>query len=1589
MSLYSLPVRRPVATAMFFLAIFLMGAIAWVRIPVELMPAVTGEDLYVQFVRPGSEPEVVEREILMPLEARVSELPRVDETWAEIRDSGGTLTIRFEPGTDIKVRELDLRRLASELVRTQPRGTFIDVSARDLTAMARFVMFVQITGMDDRNSLMDFVDQRVVPRLLAVPGVSRVMAGGGAPRELTVRIDPDRCAAAGVVPEQVTAALSRTVSRERYLGGVEDEAGRTVIILDGRASGVRSLAETRITPDSPVLLRHVADVELGTGREQVMFRVNGLPTVAMIVFQDEGANLIRLGHALRAKMDELRDEFQPYGLEFIVNFDSAELVEEQLHRLERLALSGFFIALVVLFLFLRQWRAVSVVAVAVPASLLAALALLLLAGQSINLITLFGLAVGIGMLVDNSIVVYEAVQRALEHGATPDGAAEEGVRRTVRAILAASVTNAVVFLPIMFADFDDAIVRALLEVMALAIILPMVGSLLVAVGLVPLLARRLAAPAAVARIEKTRARRERQAGFLEPDAARGLFTGLLMVVLRRPGAWIAGICFGVVITFVVAATWFAAGITGQEPPEAETIRMAVTIDSPGTLESAAASFERLEGATMRLDGVERVESFVQEEGGSLTVQLKPKGERPETTNATRVRQVVIQTARELDGVSVDSQQSGMGGGGGGGGRGRGGGGGLGQLLGQAPAEVVLSGPDARELNSLAREVAENLESIPEVASATTEVRQGQYEYRVAPDVRALSALGLTADQVLPALNVVRREGVVMRTGFTLPDGREIPMNVRRDAPEHRAGEDLKRMRLATPAGVMPLAALADVRRMPPSPAIVHHNGRREVTVTYRLSEDVPTGGPARLALEDQIRAAVQGVHRPVGYTIENPEPDASYNWFRNLLVPVVLLLFAVLAVTFESLTMPLLVLLSLPLTLLGATWALVLSGTSPDMMALVGALALIGLTVNPAILLVDRMQQRAWKGGRSAGAAALAAVRERTRPVLMTAATTVAGLWPLALVTGQENEIWPPFATIVMGGLVTSTLLTLLVMPVGFVFLRRLDELLGRLGPWIIIGWLLATAGVVVPLFHYDAVTSLTWQIVTVVLVSSLLLGVVVMVFRRPEHPEPRTTGDGPPVVDVRYLSKIYGKPGPVGRAWHARARFARRVMAFGGDPFDPATAWARLLPLLLLLGGTLYLALSLQTTFWRFVFLFVAAAMASQFFKELRRARGKTDRLGKVDPGGPENAAAMMMPWVAMLYAGLVFHLLPRIAEEPTRLVLWLWIVAAVALAILQFGRHTARRIVRGEIEERLEDGKLRRLRTVWRRASRRFFGLDLPREQVHALSNVHFRADRGMVGILGPNGAGKTTLLRNLAGILDPSLGMITIGDVPLRRLRRYLARYVGYLPQDFGLPEDLTAREYLEYYALHYELQPADRRRERIDRLLKEVGLGEKADQMIGSYSGGMRQRVAVARTLLRLPPIIIVDEPTVGLDPRERIRFRNLLSRLAEGRVVLFSTHVVEDVEVACERVIVLARGRVVFDGLPADLALEASGKVWVTHLQPGDEASLAEGAMVVDQVPEASGAVRTRVLHASAPHDAAESTAPTLEDGYLWLVGETA
>jgi multidrug efflux pump subunit AcrB/ABC-type multidrug transport system ATPase subunit len=1659
-------IRRPVAVSMLFLGLMLLGLVAWRRMPVELFPSISGDQLYVTFLRPGSDPETMEREILLPLEARTRELPEVAETWGEIAGSFGRFRVRFEQGAELDVAELELRRIAAQLARTQPDGTLIDVNSQDTSVLASFAMMLQVTGGSDRNALYDLADELIAPRLAAVPGVSQAMVGGGASRQLTVWVDPDRCAALGVTTQQVTQAVRAAAGRLRFVGSLEDSTGRTAVMLDGRPKGPSSLGEVRVAPNRPVLVRHVAEVEIGPGRERNLFRVDGKPSVGMVVFQEQGANLVRLGRDLRARVEELRAELATLGLGLDVSFDGAELVEEQIDRLKNLGLSGFVVALVVLYLFLRQWRAVAVVAVSVPVSLLSALAMLYLAGQSLNLMTLFGLAVAIGLLVDNSVVVYEAVQRQLEHGANPDTAAERGIRRTVRAILAASATTAVVFLPPMVIDLEQALVRGLVKVVALAILLPLFGSMLVAVGLVPLLARHLAAPAALRKLQRDRERRARHGGLVRPDTVPLLFGGLLASALRRPAGWITGVALAVLITAIVALPWVLVNSTAQDAPQADEIQLSVRLAGVrGSLEGAVRVFERLEGAVMSIDGVDKVESMVQEEGGSLTIRLVDREERPSSLNAGRIREAVHQEARELRGVEILRPGEGAGAGAGGGGPSGQGGGEAGGLLGGAPSKVVLSGPDSETLTRLATDVVARLQAIDGIENAWPAVQPGPEEIRVSPNRRAFEAFGLQLADVLPVLELAGREGTRIATGYPLSSGRELPIVLQRreesargsvsgiaraEAPQPMEGgvaadaaesanasslgstrrrevsvSGLSRMRVQTQAGVLPVAALADVRQVPPAPVITHHNGRREREVFYRIASDVPDTGPSRLTLDNEIEQALQGVHRPDGTTLELDRSASNTRWFRKILGPVVLLLFLVLAMTFESLTLPVLVLLSLPLTLLGSVWALLIAGLPLDMMAMLGALALFGLTVNPAILLVDRMQQRvlvtaragggagadaaarsvaavgastsalaAAGGGWSAGAAALASVRERARPVLMTTATTVAGLWPLAIVTGVENEIWPSFATLVIGGLLTSTLLTLLIVPVGFVFLRRLDELFGRVGPWVVMAWLGVTIAVLVPLFLFVITESLFWQIVTLLLVSGALLGITVAVVPKQHKPEP-VGGDGlPPRLIVRHLRKVYGLPGPIRRALRAPKDFGQKVLARGGTAFEPSEAREHLVPIALLAAGAVVAATRFQGLVWQLVAWLVAGVLAGRFLLELRRSRGKADAIGQATPGGWEGWLAALMPWVGTAIFAWRTAIEPRVDDDPGSQaavgVLGL-VLIALLIAIVQRGRRTARLISAGTIPAKPTRGSWRRAAGLWRSMARRLFGLDLPTDSVQALAACGFEVAGGMVGVLGPNGAGKTTLLRQVTGILESTRGRILIGGVPLIEIRKHLARWVGYLPQDAGLPPGLTAREYLEYYGTLYQL-PKKIRAERISTLLREVGLAERADEKIGGYSGGMRQRVAVARTLLRLPPIIVVDEPTVGLDPRERVRFRNLLSRLAKERIVLFSTHVVEDVAVACDRVLVLTRGRLVFDGAPSELSRVAEGRVWVwqagaeERVEEAAKEKAGEGVVIADQTPEADGGTRVRALSVEAPHERARAVEPTLEDGYLWLVG---
>ena len=805
--------------------------------------------------------------------------------------------------------------------------------------------------------------------------------------------------------------------------------------------------------------------------------------------------------------------------------------------------------------------------------------------------------------------------------------------------------------------------------------------------------------------------------------------------------------------------------------------------------------------------------------------------------------------------------------------------------------------------------------------------------------------------------------------------------VREDSDSRR---EFNNMRIQTSQGVLPIAAFSRVTEMPAPGVIVHKNGRREMKVRYTLDRSVPESGSGREAIENEIKDFIRSVPRPEGYVIDIPDAEQeNANTGQQLGLAALGMVFLSLAVILESLILPVLVMVAIPLTILGTLWGLALTGTGlSDPMVIAGVLVLIGLMVNPAILLIDRMQQFS-RIGYSSGAAAYAAVKERTRPVLLTTATTIAALWPLSLATGAENEIWPPFAIVVMSGLATSAIMTLIIVPVGYVLLRRLDLLFGRVGPWLVIGWGVALIGIMTLLILVAGLKGLLWQVVVGLLVGGFLLALIVFLFRRVHFPEPDVT-DGPPELEVTYLSKIYGLPGPIRRTLNAHKDFARKVVAAGGRVFNRKDMFERSLVFSILALGAGALGWLTPARGWGLIFWLIACGFVARVFLEIRKSRGLVSDDGRAQRGGIEGFAVVLLPWLTI--GGFVYFTFvrPMLNEDGTQTSLFWPIVATLILATGQVMRRSATRQERGELPDRIARGFMKYPRTWWRRLSRRVGGLDLPAEEIRALWSVSFSAKRGMIGILGPNGAGKTTLLRQLAGIINPTRGAIKIGGVALPAIQKVLARWVGYLPQDAGLPLSLTPRDYLQYYAALYDIDP-EIRKERVASLIEEVGLAEKIDDKISSLSGGMKQRVAVARTLLRLPAIIIVDEPTVGLDPRERIRFRNLLARLAETRIVLFSTHVVEDVAISCERVLVIAKSRLRFDGTPSDLATNAVGRVWEKKIEQGQDKSLPEGAILAEEAPDASGDTIQRIIWSESPSENAKQLNPRPEDGYLWLL----
>jgi ABC-type multidrug transport system ATPase subunit len=679
-------------------------------------------------------------------------------------------------------------------------------------------------------------------------------------------------------------------------------------------------------------------------------------------------------------------------------------------------------------------------------------------------------------------------------------------------------------------------------------------------------------------------------------------------------------------------------------------------------------------------------------------------------------------------------------------------------------------------------------------------------------------------------------------------------------------------------------------------------------------------------------------------------------------------------------TKPVVMMFSIPLAAAGSFWALILTGNSLfNANTLTGFLILLGVVVNNGIILMDYsriLQKRGY--GRSR--ALLMAGQARIRPILITAITTIVAMFPLAMGRAEYvTSVGAPFAITVIGGLLISTLLTLIFIPTlnsglesALAWLRKLHWKVktGQAAAFLILTWLI-----------YSNVDGLLWR--SVYFIGALLVvpGFTYFIMTSLRKARSRVIKPEEEIkIVIRNLVKIYDRDSRFAREW----KKGRKIQEHAGltrsrwNPRDlESLVWQ--LPLL---GFLVYFVYFYMTNdFWMFVLshlvYFFGFTVTKPLFSFLEN-RGEVTRKGvflRI-----RKILSTLYFWGFPFLNMVIFSILWRDIAS----VLFIGLIWYIALVVYT----TSNRLHR-------ENVNIFRLKGRFAGLRRRFYqGVQLipvigrRKRPFRALNQVSLQIGRGMFGLLGPNGAGKTTLMRIICGVFQQSYGKIWINGLDTLEYREELQGLIGYLPQEFGTYENMTACEFLDYQAILKGLTDPAARSRRVGEVLAAVHMDEHGDEKIGSFSGGMKQRIGIAQTLLHLPRILVVDEPTAGLDPRERIRFRNLLVELSRERIVIFSTHVIEDISSSCNQVAVLNRGSLCYLGAPPEMARSAEGRVWQFHVPAMEFDTVTRGLQIVHHMRDGDQ-IRVRCISESIPVPQAKPVRPTLEDAYLWLLRERA
>lgn len=1012
MSVAEFSIRRPVTTVMFFVSLFVIGLIAAFRLPLEAFPEVSPPFIFVQLPYAGSTPEEVERTVLRPAEEALSTMPGIKRMESQANAEGARIFIQFSDwDRDVAIAASEARErldaIRDDLPDDMQRYFVFKFSTTDEP-----VLRVRLASATDLTGAYDMIEREFKRRIERIPGVARVEVSGAPPNEVEIAINQDRLTAHDLSLNDLTTRL-QAVNFSISAGVISDGPQRLRVQPVGELTDLQELRDLVVGPNN-VRLGDIADVRLKPARMDYGRRLDGKPAVGLDIFKERNANLVEVSRRALAEVEAIRAQPSLRDVQIKIIDNQGDNVTSSLLELAEAGLIGLVLSIVVLWFFLRHWPSVAMVTLAIPICFVMTLGFMYFAGVTLNILTMMGLLLAIGMLVDNAVVVVESIYQEREKFPdNPVAASIVGTRHVAIALSAGTLCHCIVFVPNLFGERN--FLSIYLGQIAITISVSLLASWLVAVSLIPMLSARLKTPPLVHDTN----------GFIPRMQRR--YAGLLRWTLDHRGWSVLGILLVVLVSLVPIKFTKFDMFGGDEGGEAQVYYQWKGSYTKEQMSSEVLRIEQFLEANRAKYRITQIYSFFSEQGWGGTM-VKFDTDKPGETKilVETLRKELPKSARANIGIG---NQGGQGGGG-------------------QPGQNVsfqLVGDSTQTLGEIAAELVPILSRRPELRDVRVDIGDQNSELNVRVDRDRAAAFGFSAEQVASFVGLALRGAPLreFRRGET-----EVPVWVRFAGAEDYGTEDLEGFMVRSPDGrTVPLLSLVDVEVTPSATQIQRTNRQTTLSVQANLADKV-TVPEARKAMEDTLK----GMVFPVGYSYSfdggafQEEDEASAQMMFNLLIALVMI-YIVMAAVFESLLFPAAIMSGVLFSVFGVFWLFALTGTTFGIMSFIGILVLMGVVVNNGIVMVEHINNLR-RRGMSRTDALVEGSRERLRPILMTMGTAILAMIPIALAETKmagDGPAYAPMARAIAGGLAFSTVVSLLFLPTIYAILDDLSSGVKRL----------------------------------------------------------------------------------------------------------------------------------------------------------------------------------------------------------------------------------------------------------------------------------------------------------------------------------------------------------------------------------------------------------------------------------------------------------------------------------------------------------------------------------------------------------------